>query len=78
LWCDPTAQDLRTDGYTPNARLAPSGRERLIRQRLDERRTLAELAIEHGISDRTARNWLARFSSGWTSALADRQSVRRT
>ena len=38
-----------------NARLTPIGREQLIRQHLDEGRSLAELAVEHGISERTAR-----------------------
>ena len=62
----------------PNARLTPIGRERLIRQHLDQDRCLAELAAEHGISERTARKWLARFRSGGQAALADRRSVRRS
>ncbi len=61
----------------PNARLTPIGRERLIRQHLDQSRKLAELASEHGISERTARKWLARFRSGGSAALVDRRSVRR-
>ncbi len=56
----------------PNARLTPIGRERLIRQHLDEGRSLAQLAADHGISERTARKWLARFRSGGPAALADR------
>lgn len=79
MWCDPTAQDLTPHAYTPhNARLTPIGRERLIRQHLDEDRNLAQLAADHGISERTARKWLARFRSGGLAALADRRSVRRT
>ena len=62
----------------PNARLTPIGRERLIRQHLEEGRSLAQLAADHGISERTARKWLARFRSGGPAALADRRSVRRT
>ena len=62
----------------PNARLTPIGRERLIRQHLNEGRSLAQLAADHGISERTARKWLARFRSGGPTALADRRSVRRT
>ena len=62
----------------PNARLTPIGRERLIRQHLDEGRSLTQLAIEHGISERTARKWLARFRDGGLASLADRRSVRRT
>jgi transposase-like protein len=45
----------------PNARLTPIGRERLIRQYLDEGRSLVELVADHGISERTARKWLTRF-----------------
>lgn len=45
----------------PNARLTPFGRERHIRHHLEQSRYLAELASEHGISERTARQWLARF-----------------
>ena len=62
----------------PNARLTPIGRERLIRQHLDEGRSLVQLAGEHGISERTARKRLARFRAGGPAALADRRSVRRT
>ena len=42
----------------PNARLTPIGRERLIRQYLDEGRSLAQLALEHGSVN-------ARPASGW-------------
>ncbi len=37
----------------PNARLTPIARERLIRQHLNEGRSLAQLATDHGITDRT-------------------------
>jgi hypothetical protein len=39
----------------PNSRLTPIGRERLIRQHLDEGGRLPELAVEHSIRERTAR-----------------------
>jgi len=61
----------------PNARLTPLGRERLVRRHIDERRPLAELAFQAGISLRTAYKWLARFRSGGPAALVDRRSVRR-
>jgi hypothetical protein len=54
----------------PNARLTPIGRERLVRQHLDEGRSLPQLAADHGISERTARKWLARFCSGGPVPLA--------
>ena len=60
----------------PNAHLTSIGRERLIRLHLNEGRSLAQLAIEHRISELTARKWLARFRSGGVTALADRQSDR--
>lgn len=53
------------------ARLTPFGRERLIRQHLDDGSSLAQLAAEHGISERTARKRLARFRSGGPAELAD-------
>ncbi|MCP9796125.1 helix-turn-helix domain-containing protein [Cyanobium sp. Lug-B] len=62
----------------PNARLTQIGRERLIRQHLDEGRSLAQLAADHGINERSARKWLARFRSGGPSALVNRRSVRRS
>jgi transposase len=54
----------------PNARLTPIGRERLIRQHLNEGMSLAQPAAIHGISERTVRKWLARFRSGGPTALA--------
>lgn len=60
--------------HTPIPPLRPLGRERLIRQHLDQGRCLAELAAENGISERTAHKWLERFRSGEPAALADRSS----
>lgn len=62
----------------PNARLTLISRERLIRRHLDEHQPLKALAVEAGISLRTAYKWLARFRSGGPACLADRRSVRRT
>ena len=62
----------------PNARLTQKSRLRLINQHLQDRRPLAELAAEAGISLRCAYKWLARFRSGGAASLADRRSVRRT
>ncbi|WP_185467434.1 MULTISPECIES: leucine zipper domain-containing protein [unclassified Synechococcus] len=45
-------------------RLTPIGRERLIRQHLDEGRSLAQLAADHGFSERTARKWWSRQQWG--------------
>ena len=44
----------------PNARLKQKSRLRIINQHLQDRRPLAELAAEMGISFRCAYKWLAR------------------
>jgi transposase len=62
----------------PNTRLTQKSRLRLVNQHLQDRRPLAELAAEAGISHRTAYKWLARFRSGGAAALVDRRSVPRT
>jgi transposase-like protein len=62
----------------PNARLTQKSRLRLVNQHLQERRPLADLAAEAGISIRCAYKWLARYRSGGAAALVDRRSVRRT
>ena len=61
----------------PNARLTQKSRLRLVNQHLQDRRPLAELAAEAGISLRCAYKWLARYRSGGAPSLADRRSVRR-
>ena len=62
----------------PNARLTQKDRLRLVTQRLDHGRSLAELAAENGISLRCVYRWLARYRSGGAASLADRRSARRT
>jgi transposase len=62
----------------PNARLTPLGRERLLRQHIDNGEPLKALAAQAGISLRTAYKWLARYRCGGLTSLADRRSVRRT
>lgn len=62
----------------PNARLTQKSRLRLVNQHLQDRRPLAELAAEAGISLRCAYKWLARYRSGGAASLADRRSARRT
>jgi len=59
-----------------NARLTPLGRERLVRLILEGRRP-ATVAREAGISERTARKWLARFKAEGIRGLADRSSRPR-
>jgi transposase-like protein len=61
-----------------NARLTQKSRLRLVNQHLQDRRPLADLAAEAGISIRCAYKWLSRYRSGGAAALVDRRSVRRT
>jgi len=61
-----------------NARLTQKSRLRLVNQHLQDRRPLAELAAEAGISLRCAYKWLARYRSSGAASLAERRSVRRT
>ena len=62
----------------PLTRLTPIRRERLIRLHIEQGIPLLNLAVQAGISLRTAYKWLARFRQGDSGALADRRSVRRT
>jgi hypothetical protein len=62
----------------PNTRLTQKSRLRLVNEQLQDRRPLAELAAEAGISLRCAYKWLARYRSGGAPSLANRRSVRRT
>lgn len=58
----------------PNARHTPIGREHQNQPHLDEGRSLAHLAADHGISQRTARKWLVRVGRG--DGSADRRLAR--
>ena len=62
----------------PLARLTPISRERLIRRYIEQGIPLHDLAVQAGISLRTAYKWLSRFRDGGVAALADRRSVRRS
>jgi hypothetical protein len=69
LWRDPTAQTPHPMQPNPKAGLTPIGREHLIRQHIAEDKSLAQVAVDHGSSLRTARmcparKYLARFHSG--------------
>jgi transposase InsO family protein len=60
-----------------NARLTPKARLLLCRRVLEERRSLAEAAEAAGVSERTARKWLARYRSEGPAGLQDRSSRPR-
>jgi transposase InsO family protein len=57
-----------------NARMTPLGRVEMVRRILDERRPVADVAAGFGVSERTARKWLARFRSEGTAGLENRSS----
>jgi transposase InsO family protein len=60
-----------------NARLTPASRLLLCRRVDQEGRSLAEAAEAAGVSERTARKWLARYRLEGPSGLADRSSRPR-
>ena len=43
----------------PNARMTPLGRAEMVRRIVEEGRPVAEVAAGFGVSERTARKWLA-------------------
>jgi transposase InsO family protein len=57
-----------------NAKLTPSARLLLCRRVEDEARSLSEAAEAAGVSERTARKWLARYRAEGRSGLEDRSS----
>ena len=58
-----------------NARLSVKGRELLVRRVEVEGWSLSAAAEAAGISDRTARKWLARYRVDGTAGLIDRSSA---
>jgi transposase InsO family protein len=57
-----------------NARMTPLGRVEMVRRILEEGRPVADVAAGFGISERTARKWLARFKAGGPTGLENRSS----
>lgn len=57
-----------------NARLTPQGRALLVHRISVERRPVADAARAAGISERTARKWLARHRAEGPRGLSDRTS----
>ena len=57
-----------------NARTTALGREEMIRRIVDERRPVGEVAAGFGVSERTARKWLARWKSAGSAGLENRSS----
>jgi transposase InsO family protein len=57
-----------------NARMTPLGRVEMVRRILEEGRCVAEVAAGFGVSERTARKWLARFRAEGAAGLENRSS----
>lgn len=60
-----------------NAKLTPSARLLLCRRIQEQGRSLTEAAEAAGVSERTARKWLARYRGEGPSGLIDRSSRPR-
>jgi transposase InsO family protein len=60
-----------------NARLTPQGRLLLCRRVCHQGRTLRQAAEAAGVSERTARRWLARYRAEGPGGLVDRSSRPR-
>ncbi len=58
-----------------NARLSVKGRELLVERVEKQGWSLMQAAEAAGVSDRTARKWIARYRAGGRSALLDRSSA---
>ena len=61
-----------------NARLCPNGRRLLVDRIERDGWTVRAAADSAGISQRTARKWLARFRAEGAAGLLDRSSAPRT
>jgi transposase InsO family protein len=60
-----------------NARMTPLGRVEMIRRIVEEKRPVREVASGFGISERTARKWLARWKHEGRAGLENRSSRPR-
>jgi transposase InsO family protein len=60
-----------------NARTCPNSRKLLVERILEQSWSLTEAAEAAGISERTARKWVARFSVEGAAGLLDRSSAPR-
>ena len=58
-----------------NARTCPKSRELLVGRILDQEWSLTEAAAAAGVSERTARKWVARFEAEGELGLQDRSSA---
>jgi len=57
-----------------NARMTPLGRAEMVRRIVGEGRPVCEVAAGFGVSERTARKWLARYRKEGAAGLENRSS----
>ena len=57
-----------------NARTTPLGRVEMVRRIVEEGRAVSEVAAGFGVSERTARKWLARYRLEGAAGLENRSS----
>jgi transposase len=58
-----------------NARTCPNSRKLLVERILEQSWSLTEAAEAAGVSERTARKWVARFDAEGAAGLVDRSSA---
>ena len=58
-----------------NARTTPLGRAEMVRRIVEEERPVAEVAAGFGVSERTARKWLARYRKEGAAGLGNRSPL---
>jgi len=61
-----------------NARMTPLGRAEMVRRIIEEKRPVAEVSAGFGVSERTARKWLARYRKEGPAGLKNRSSRPRS
>jgi len=61
-----------------NARMTPLGRAEMVRRIVEDGRPTAEVAAGFGISERTARKWVARWRAEGNAGLENRSSCPRS
>jgi transposase InsO family protein len=61
-----------------NARMTALGRVEMVRRIVEEKRPVREVAAGFGVSERTARKWLARWKVEGRAGLENRSSRPRT
>ena len=57
-----------------NAKLAPAGREEMVRRVLEEKQTVRDVSEAMGVTPKVVYKWLKRFRTGGVDALVDRSS----